>query len=57
MELRLSFKGIGEGYLSRIRLGIRWTRVVISRGQKQIPFMLKQVLLEFTSGSFGLGSS
>jgi len=34
MRLRLSFKDSGEGYVSRIRLGIVWTRVVISSGQK-----------------------
>jgi len=34
MGLELSFKGSGEDYVSRIHRGIRWTRIVISRGQK-----------------------
>jgi len=34
MRLELSFKGFGEGYVSRIHRGIRWTHIVISRGQK-----------------------
>jgi len=34
MGLEFSFKGYGEGYMSRVHSGIRWTRVVISWGQK-----------------------
>jgi len=34
MRLVLSFKGAGEGYVSRIHPGIRWTYVVISRDRK-----------------------
>ena len=34
MGIRLSFKGSGEGHVSRIRPEIGWTHVVISRGQK-----------------------
>jgi len=34
MRMRLPFKDSGEGHVSRIRLGIGWTRVAIARGRK-----------------------
>jgi len=46
MGLRLFFKGSGEGYVSRIRLGIRWTHVVISRGQKLTTTNSKDIINE-----------
>ena len=34
IAMELSFKSSGAGYVSRIHREIRWTRVIISRGQK-----------------------
>jgi len=34
MRLRLSFKGSRKDYVSRLRQGVGWTCVAISRGQK-----------------------
>ena len=34
MRMRITFKGSGEGHVSRIHPAIRWTCVVITRGRK-----------------------
>jgi len=43
MGLKFSFKSSGEGYVTCIHPGIRWTHIVISRGQKTNPTLQKRI--------------